>query len=93
MTPVRAEEVRAHVLHTLAQPLAQAGIAAADAPDDLDLLDSGVIDSFGILELVSEVEDHFGVEIDFDALDPDELTVLGSFASFVATQVNASRQP
>ena len=52
-----------------------------------------MIDSFGILELVSEVEDHFGVEIDFDELDPDELTVLGSFASFVATQVNASRQP
>ena len=92
MTQLSNEDVREHVLTALAEPLAQAGIGAGDASDDLDLLDAGLIDSFGILELISEVEQHFGVEIDFEELDPDELTVLGSFAAFVATQVNASRQ-
>jgi len=91
MTHVQAADVRAHVLQWLAEPLSEAGIDPASVSDDLDLLDAGLIDSFGILELIAEVEQHFGVEIDFDRLDPEGLTVLGTFAGFVATEIGATR--
>ncbi len=91
MTPVQSTDVRSHVLAWLAQPLSEAAIDPASVTDELDLLDAGLIDSFGILELIAEVEAHFAVEIDFDRLDPEGLTVLGTFASFVATEVQAAR--
>jgi len=88
---LQSSDVRDYVLLSLAEPLADSGLDPAAVPDDLDLLDAGVIDSFGILELIAGVEEHFGVEIDFDELDPEGLTVLGTFASFVAIEVQAAR--
>ncbi len=46
-------------------------------PDD-DLLSEGVIDSLGILQLVSFVEDKFNIQID------DEDVVLENFQSIAA---------
>jgi len=91
MTQVRTEDVRAHVVAELGDAFAGCGIDAAQLPAGFDLLDAGLIDSFGILELVSGVEQRFDVEIDFDELDPEGLTVLDTFCAFVAKQVNAAR--
>lgn len=55
--------------------------------DDCDLLLSGIIDSLGLLELVTAVNEHYGREIDFEALDPDRMTVVGPFCSFVAQKL------
>jgi acyl carrier protein len=52
--------------------------------DDCDLLLSGVIDSLGLLELVTAVNEHYGREIDFEDLDPDQMTIVGPFCDFVA---------
>jgi len=93
MTQVDAQDVRDCVLATLAEPLAQAGIDPATAHADIDLMEAGVIDSFGILELISTVEERFGVEIDFEELDPEGLTVLGTFCRFVAEQLGAAGGP
>lgn len=81
--------VRTFVVDALSEQLAEAGLEPAGVPDDLDLLDAGVIDSFGILELIGEVEERFAIEIDFDELDPEGMTVLGTFAAFVADQAAA----
>ncbi len=83
MTPT-TEQVRAFVLADLADAFAEHGIDPATVGDDFDLLTSGVIDSFGILELISSVNEHFGIEIDFEELDPEGLTVLGEFSAYVA---------
>ena len=60
-----------------------------ELPRDLDLVSSGMIDSFGFLELVADVEDALGVEIDFEDLDADELTVVGPFCRHVAATVQS----
>jgi acyl carrier protein len=79
-----AKQVRAYVLETLAGPLAEKGVDPATIGDDYNLLAGGIIDSFGLLELIADVNDHFGVEIDFEDLDPEGLTVLGTFSAYVA---------
>lgn len=84
MTAVTQQAVRAFILETLDEALRDARIDPASVGDDFDLLTSGVIDSLGVLELVEDVNAEFGIDIDFEELDPEGLTVLGPFSAFVA---------
>jgi acyl carrier protein len=85
---ISAAEVRAFVLAELASELREVGLSAADVGDELDLIDARVIDSFGMLEIIAAVEAHFGLEVDFEELDPDQLTAVGPFSQFVAAEAN-----
>ncbi len=58
--------------------------------DDCDLLLSGMIDSLGLLDLMTAIQEHCQREIDFEALDPEQLTVVGPLCRYVAEQL-ASR--
>ena len=86
MTEVSATEVRAFVLAELDAPLRASALATTEIADDFDLHEAGVIDSLGLLELITAVEDHFGLEIDFEELDPEDLGVVGPFCRFVELQ-------
>jgi acyl carrier protein len=55
--------------------------------DDCDLLLSGYIDSLGLLELMTAIQDHFGREIDFDELDAEQMTIVGPLKRFVAEKL------
>ena len=58
-----------------------------DFGDDYDLLLSGTIDSLGLLDLINALQEHCGREIDFDLLDPEQMTVVGPLCDFVAGQM------
>ncbi len=77
MTVVSAEDVRQFLVDRLRQ----------DVPQECDLLLSGIVDSLGLLELITAVADHFGREIDFEALDPEKMTIVGPFCEFVSRQL------
>jgi acyl carrier protein len=57
------------------------------SPDDLasdhDLLANGVVDSLGLLKLIAWVEETFGIEVDDDALDPDNFRTVAAIDAFV----------
>ena len=89
MTP-SPEEVRAFVLERIEEPLRAKQLAANEIPDDFDLFLEGMIDSFGIVELVAELEERYGAGIDLDALDAEELTVVGPLSRYVAAQLEAA---
>jgi acyl carrier protein len=80
------EEIRTFVIESLGEPLADAGIPVADVGDDFDLVASGLVDSFGLLEILTAVEGRFGVEVDFEALDPEKLARVGPLCRFIAAQ-------
>jgi acyl carrier protein len=88
---VTAGDVRSVVLAQVVDELAALGLASEDVPDELDLLYEGVIDSLRLLEIITALEDHFATELDFEDVDPDEMTVLGPFCRHVERQVNAAR--
>ena len=59
-----------------------------DAPesafsDDESLLDSGIIDSTGVLELVSFIEEEFYIEVKDEELIPENLDSLNKLASYI----------
>jgi acyl carrier protein len=86
MAAIPAAEVRAFVVQALEPKLRQVGIEPAQAPDDLDLIERDLVDSLGLLELIADVEHRFGFELDFENVDPEDLTVLGELCRRVAEQ-------
>jgi len=60
------------------------GDPAAVPGDDESLLESGVIDSVGILELIGYIEKQFEIRVDDRELVPDNLDSIRKIAHFVA---------
>lgn len=54
--------------------------------DDASLLDSGVIDSLGVLDIVSFLEESFGVKVGDEELTPQNFESVGALARFVAAK-------
>lgn len=51
--------------------------------EDTSFLESGMIDSTGILELVSFLEERFGIKIEDEELVPEHLDSLFNVANYV----------
>lgn len=90
MQRITADVVRDLILDRLDEQLAAKGLTPSDVPPSFDLLLEGVIDSFGVVELILVLEQRFGIEIDFDELPADDLTRIGPLAAYVERR-SASR--
>jgi len=51
--------------------------------NDQSFLESGIIDSTGILELVSFIEEHYEVKIEDEELIPDHLDSVNNVVKFI----------
>lgn len=88
---VTPEQVRHFLLTRYADRITGGVKNQAEISDSFDFLLEGIIDSFGVLEMVGAVEEEFGIELDMSGLVAEELTVLGPLARYVAAQVNTQR--
>ncbi|UCF07051.1 MAG: acyl carrier protein [bacterium] len=63
---------------------------SSDAPfgDDESFLESGIIDSTGILELVSFVEERFDIEVKDEELIPDNFDSVGKLVGYINNKMN-----
>ena len=50
---------------------------------DIDVIEVGLLDSLGLVTLVAEMEQHFGVRIPFETLDIDQFRTVRSIATLV----------
>jgi acyl carrier protein len=57
---------------------------AAKLTDGTSLLDQGIIDSTGVLELVSFLESEFGLEVGDMEIVPDNLDSIEAISAYVA---------
>lgn len=57
----------------------------ADLPDDESLLDQGIIDSTGVLELVLFLEEGFGMQVTASQMLPENFDSVNRIVRFVAT--------
>lgn len=84
MSAITFDQVRALILSRLQASILATGLRPEEVNDDLDMLTEGLIDSMGIVELITAIEHDFGVTIDFAELDPESLTIIGPFCRYVA---------
>ena len=52
--------------------------------DDASLLDRGIIDSTGVLEVIFFIEETFGIKVEDSEMLPDNLDSIDRIANFVA---------
>ena len=84
MTP---EDVRQFLGDYLANKLSDRGVEMQSLPDDCDLLLEGFIDSFDLLRLMTSMSQHYGRDIDFEGLPPDDMTIVGPLCRYVSAQL------
>jgi len=60
--------------------------------DHEDLLESGVVDSTGVLELVNFIEQQFEVAVSDDDLTPDNFRSIERVARYVANKRSCQRE-
>lgn len=57
--------------------------------DDTSFLEQGIIDSTGVLEVVSFIQEQFGIKVEDDELIPDNLDSIAAIAEFVSRKRGA----
>jgi acyl carrier protein len=65
------------------------GVGAERLTDDGSLLEAGVLDSTGVLELVAHIEEKFAVKINDDELVPENLDSLANLVAFIGRKLAA----
>jgi acyl carrier protein len=88
VTENNSEQIRAFLQqYILEKSVANGRAVTGDLADDCDLLLTGMIDSMGLLDLMTAIQQHCKREIDFEALDPEQLTVVGPLCRYVSAQL------
>ncbi len=52
--------------------------------DDDSLLEAGIIDSTGVLELINHLEERYGIKVSDDELVPENLDTIAGIAAYLA---------
>jgi acyl carrier protein len=58
--------------------------------DEDSFLEQGIIDSTGVLELVTFIEERFGIKVQDSDLIPDNLDSIHAVTGFIQRQLNAT---
>jgi D-alanine--poly(phosphoribitol) ligase subunit 2 len=53
------------------------------ASADVDLFETGLVDSIGLVELILELEDRFGISLPMDNLEIDDLRTVRRIADLI----------
>ena len=64
-------------------------VDADELTDEYPLLENGVVDSMGVLELVGFLESAFGIEVDDLDLIPDHFGSINAITDFVSAKKQA----
>ncbi len=54
---------------------------------DTDLIESGVLDSVGVVRLLAEIEEHFGVSLAIEDLGIEDIRSIASLAELVGREI------
>lgn len=53
-----------------------------------ELVDSGLLDSLKLMELISFIEDNYNIEIDIDDIEPETFNTVNSIVSLIEKNVS-----
>jgi len=67
------------------------GVDAEKLSGDASFLEEGIIDSTGILELVSFLEGTFGIQVEDEELLPENLDSINNVVAFLQKKLNGSK--
>ncbi|MEI7618072.1 MAG: phosphopantetheine-binding protein [Actinomycetota bacterium] len=68
--------MKAFVVSFLIDRARRLGFDSLEVDGDFDFFESGLLDSFGLIELIDSVESSFNLQLDFTDMDPDAFTTV-----------------
>jgi acyl carrier protein len=80
----RADQIRAFIHDRIRQKAADSRQSGPALDDSLNLVETGLFDSLGFVQLISGIEKEFNLELNTGDLDPEEFTVLGNLVRAAA---------
>lgn len=63
---MKEKDIRQFVSEYLIKRLESVGLSTGDIRGGFDFIQSGLLDSMAFVDMISAMEEHFGVEIDFE---------------------------
>ena len=60
--------------------------------EDASFLEEGIIDSTGVLELITFIEEEFQIKVDDDELIPENLDSINNLSAFLKTKLGNGSQ-
>ena len=87
MTPIRVAGTIQEQVHDYVVQNFLFGAQTDALDDDASLLELGVLDETGILELVLFVEETYGVTVNRDDLSPENFDSVNSISSYVLSHM------
>ena len=79
------DEVRKFILEQIITDQKQVNLEKST-----NLIDEGIIDSLGIMKLLTFIEETFGIQISDDELVPENFETIEAICTMVAEKVNAA---
>jgi acyl carrier protein len=89
LSALNSDGVKSSLRTFLSEPILPLA-KVADFKDDESFLESGILDSTGVLELVSYLEKQFAIRVEADELVPDNLDSLNKLAAFILKKTGKS---
>ena len=80
-------QIRTFIVARLTDILRAKGKPADGVTDQTNMIQDGLVDSLGFLEITTAIENEFDVELDFAELDPETFTTVGGLARAAAVPV------
>ncbi len=77
-------EIKNFILGKLNEQATTMGVLFENINDETSLLETGLVDSTGFIELLVPIEEKFKIEIDFSELDPEEFTTISGLSKHCA---------
>jgi acyl carrier protein len=80
------DDVKSAILKLLNTNLIKFGIEPEEVSNDIDLLQSGIIDSLGFLDLIESLEEDHDLSIDLSKMLDPNLSVMSVFIKEILKQ-------
>ncbi len=84
MSMITAENIKEFLLKKFEPVLRDQGMGLDKVTDDFDFFAEGIVDSVGVLNLISDVEKTFNVKLDMEQMDAEQMTIVGPFCRYAA---------
>ena len=78
--------IRQVLLKSIQPKLSKVGISIDNVSDDTDLLQSGIMDSFDLIELIENLEEVYDLSFDLAEIQETNFTKIGIFIDEIARQ-------
>lgn len=83
------KEIRKEIMDRLSSRSERLGFRQKFLMTDFDLIRSGLLDSMSFIQFVAELEQHYGIQIDFEKEEPSKFTTLNGLAGVLHKTISA----